>query len=174
MSSSDFDQSDRFANGPAEHVHNDDALDGDFTDLMGYPDNEDYYTLLGLSRNPPPTDTQIRAAYRTLTLSFHPDKQPLRLRDAAEAHFEKIRDAYETLIDSKKRTVYDLLGAQGVRREWSAGGVMGRDGVAETKEIGVRAMNADEFRQWFLHKIKAQERQAVNSLVHARVCIHPG
>lgn len=149
---------------------NDDVLDSNL--LREYPDDVDYYSLLGLSKNPPPTDSRIRSAYRTLTLSFHPDKQPLHLREAAENQFEKIREAYETLIDPKKRTIYDLLGAKGVHREWSVDGVMGRGGMAEKQQIGVKAMNADEFRQWFLETMKTRERQAVNNLVHARVC-HP-
>jgi DnaJ family protein C protein 11 len=159
---------------PYPPEESEDVLDADPSLLREYPDDVDYYSLLGLSKHPPPTDSRIRSAYRTLTLSFHPDKQPLHLREVAENQFEKIREAYETLIDPKKRTIYDLLGAKGVRREWSAGGVMGRGGVAEKQQIGVKVMNADEFRHWFLEAMKARERQVVNSLVHARGSISLG
>ncbi|KAL2862556.1 J domain-containing protein [Aspergillus lucknowensis] len=136
--------------------------------LMSYPEEADYYALLGLSRDPPATDAAIRSAYRTLTLSFHPDKQPAELQEAAQRHFARIRDAYETLIDPKKRVVYDLLGAEGVRREWGTGGSMGRGGEAETKQVGVKAMKPEEFRRWFLEAMKKRERSLVDSFVKSK------
>ncbi|PYH87975.1 chaperone J-domain-containing protein, partial [Aspergillus ellipticus CBS 707.79] len=79
---------------------------------------QDYYTLLNLPHHPPPTTQQIRSAYRALTLSFHPDKQPAHLSDAARHHFGRIQEAYETLVDERKRVVYDLLGREGVAEEF--------------------------------------------------------
>ncbi|GIC90076.1 J domain-containing protein [Aspergillus udagawae] len=142
--------------------------DVDYSMIMSYPaEEEDYYALLGLRRDPAPNDAEIRSAYRILTLSFHPDKQPAELREAAERHFAKIQEAYETLLDPKKRVVYDLLGAEGVRREWGAGGAMGRGGEAEM-QIGVRAQTPEEFRGWFLETMKRRERRVLNSLVQSR------
>ncbi|KKK26424.1 DnaJ domain protein, partial [Aspergillus rambellii] len=91
--------------------HGPDQLDGtaaaNDTDtyalLMSYPAEVDYYTLLGLPRDPPPAEAAIRSAYRNLTLSFHPDKQPPESREAAERLFSRIYDAYETLMDPRKR-----------------------------------------------------------------------
>jgi DnaJ family protein C protein 11 len=173
MASADDGRGGRLTNGAGHFTEEDyEKVDAeDHSKLMDYPDDVDYYSLLGLSRSPQPTDAQIRSAYRTLTLSFHPDKQPAHLREAAEAHFEKIKEAYETLIDPKKRTVYDLAGAEGVRREWSAGGTMGRGGAAEDKQVGIKAMDAEQFRQWFLNTMKARERTVLDQLVHARVSI---
>ncbi|KAL2000808.1 hypothetical protein VTN02DRAFT_2596 [Thermoascus thermophilus] len=151
-----------------------DESEADYSQLMEYPEDVDYYSLLGLSRSPPPSEADIRSAYRTLTLSFHPDKQPSHLREAAERHFERIREAYDTLIDPKKRTVYDLLGAEGVKREWSAGGAMGRGGAAERQQVGVKAMAPEEFRRWFLDTMKTRERQVVNSLVQSKGAISLG
>ncbi|GAD93563.1 DnaJ domain protein [Paecilomyces variotii No. 5] len=148
--------------------------DADYDRLMEYPDDVDYYSLLGLSRTPPPSDVDIRSAYRSLTLSFHPDKQPAHLREAAKQQFEKIREAYETLIDPKKRTVYDLLGAEGVRREWSAGGAMGKGGAAEQQQVGVKALGPEEFRRWFLDTMKARERKVLDSLVQSKGSISLG
>lgn len=141
-----------------------------YTTLQAYPqpdDDDDYYALLGLPRNPPPSDAEIRSAYRTLTFSFHPDKQPSHLREAAQRHFERIHEAYETLIDARKRTVYDLLGAEGVRREWSATGVMGM-GRNGKREVGVKAKSPEEFRRWFLELMRKRERVVVNSMVQSR------
>lgn len=46
---------------------------------------------------------------------------------------------------------------------------MGRGGVAERQQIGVRAMTPEEFRRWFLDTMKTRERQVVNSLVQSKV-----
>ena len=149
------------ANGP----------DPDYSALLSYPEETDYYALLGLSRTPPPSDAEIRSAYRNLTLSFHPDKQPGEWQEIARRHFERIREAYDTLIDHRKRTVYDLLGAEGVRAEWGPGGSMGMGGEAEReRRLGVKAKSPEEFRRWFLDAMKRRERKAINSMVQSRVC----
>lgn len=147
-----------------------DGLDGEYSMIAEYPDEVDYYALLGLSSQPPPSEAEIRSAYRNLTLSFHPDKQPPHLRDAAQQHFTRIQEAYDTLIDPKKRAVYDILGAEGVRREWGTLGAMGRGGEAQRQQVGVKLMSPDEFRRWFLKTMKNRERKAVESLVSSRVC----
>ncbi|KAJ0417687.1 hypothetical protein BJY00DRAFT_198262 [Aspergillus carlsbadensis] len=136
--------------------------------LTTYPTEADYYALLGLARDPPPSDASIRSAYRTLTLSFHPDKQPAELQEAAKQQFARIQDAYETLIDPKKRVVYDALGAEGVRREWGKGGAMGIGGEKERREVGVSAMKPDEFRRWFFETMKRRERGIVEDMVSSK------
>lgn len=144
----------------------------DYSALLSYPEETDYYALLGLSRTPPPSDAEIRSAYKNLTLSFHPDKQPGEWQEIARRHFERIREAYDTLIDHRKRIVYDLLGAEGVRAEWGPGGSMGRGGEAEReRQVGVRAKTPEEFRRWFLGAMKRRERKAINSMVQSRVCL---
>ncbi|KAE8411729.1 hypothetical protein BDV36DRAFT_288464 [Aspergillus pseudocaelatus] len=145
----------------------------DYSALLSYPEETDYYALLGLSRTPPPNDAEIRSAYKNLTLSFHPDKQPGEWQEIARRHFERIREAYDTLIDHRKRTVYDLLGAEGVRAEWGPGGSMGRGGEAEReRRVGVRARTPEEFRKWFLEAMKRRERKAINSMVQSRVYVN--
>ncbi|KAJ5517884.1 Heat shock protein DnaJ N-terminal [Penicillium expansum] len=146
----------------------DDGLDGDYSMVGDYPEEPDYYVLLGLARNPPPTEAEIRSAYRNLTLSFHPDKQPPHLRHAAESQFRHIQEAYETLIDPKKRVVYDISGAAGVRQEWGQRGAMGIGGEAQRQDVGVKAMSPDQFRRWFLKTMKKRERKAVESLVSSK------
>ncbi|KAI1832552.1 hypothetical protein DTO006G1_1181 [Penicillium roqueforti] len=146
----------------------DDGLDADYSMIGDYPEEPDYYVQLGLARNPPPTDAEIRSAYRNLTLSFHPDKQPPHLRHAAESQFRHIQEAYETLIDPNKRIVYDISGAAGVRQEWGQRGVMGIGGEAQRLDVGVKAMSPDQFRRWFLKTMKKRERKAVESLVSSK------
>lgn len=158
-----------------DQAYDDDPLPN-HQDDSSYPTETDYYALLNLPRSPAPTESQIRSAYRTLALSFHPDKQPAQWHDAAGRHFALIRAAYDTLVDPQKRAVYDLLGAEGVRAEWGPQGAMGVFGEARKQErkgkgeVGVRAMAPEEFRRWFLGVMKKRERVAVNRLVQCRVC----
>ena len=161
---------------PNGNFHHNDAspdLDEDYELLMQYPDQVDYYSLLGLSRNPPPTDSQLQTAYHNLSLSLHPDKQPAHLVESANAQFRRVQEAYMILSDPKKRIVYDLEGEEGVQREWSAGGPMAARMESEDAglgQVGPRAMSPAEFRKWFIARMKAKERTALNRLVGAKVC----
>ncbi|KAK2748506.1 hypothetical protein FQN57_000639 [Myotisia sp. PD_48] len=153
-----------FPVGNPEQLTENGSLDAEYEQLSSYPDSNDYYSLLSLPRDPPPTDAAVRSAYRTLSLSFHPDKQPPQLQDTAVRHFEEIRRAYETLIDPQKRVIYDMMGREGVEREYSPAGLMRREG----KEIGVKAMDKNQFRDWFLAKMKKQERRVLEEFVQSK------
>lgn len=153
-------------NEPSDGSLDDELLEQEYDKLDSYVESIDFYDLLALPRDPPPTDSQISSAYRSLTLSFHPDKQPPHLRDAATAQFDRIKTAYETLIDPRKRVVYDLLGEDGVKAEWGAGGSIRH---AEKHEVGVKTMDREQFRRWFLIKMKKQELKAVEDMVQSHV-----
>lgn len=63
----------------------------------------DYYRVLGVA--PDASKAEIKQAYRTLALRYHPDRNP---GDAeAEARFQEVRAAYEVLSDPIKRWQYD-------------------------------------------------------------------
>ena len=66
---------------------------------------KDYYNLLGVPRDA--TEEQIRRAFRGLAMEWHPDRN--RAKDAAE-RFKGINEAYQVLIDPKKREMYDRFG----------------------------------------------------------------
>jgi curved DNA-binding protein CbpA len=65
----------------------------------------DHYATLGVTRDA--DFIAIRAAYRTLAKRYHPDaaKEP---KEAAEALFRKIHEAYETLSDAQRRAAYNF------------------------------------------------------------------
>lgn len=63
----------------------------------------DYYEVLGVSKNA--SGEEIKKAYRTKALQYHPDKN--QGNKAAEEMFKKISEAYSVLSDSKKRSDYD-------------------------------------------------------------------
>ena len=68
----------------------------------------DLYSLLGLA--PGASPAEIKRAYRRLSRRFHPDINPGD--KAAESLYQRISEAYETLVDPERRRSYDSGGAQ--------------------------------------------------------------
>uniref|UniRef100_A0A672NSN1 DnaJ homolog subfamily C member 10 n=1 Tax=Sinocyclocheilus grahami TaxID=75366 RepID=A0A672NSN1_SINGR len=79
--------------------------------------DEDYYNLLGISREA--STREIRQAFKKLALTMHPDKNP----NDATAHekFLKINRAYEVLKDEDLRKKYDKYGEKGLQDEQQGG-----------------------------------------------------
>jgi len=69
---------------------------------------EDYYDLLGVSRDASTSD--IKKSYRKLALKWHPDKNKDDSQKA-EKMFKKISEAYAVLSDDNKRRDYDCGGS---------------------------------------------------------------
>jgi len=68
---------------------------------------EDYYQVLGVSRNA--TQAEIQKAYRELARKHHPDMNPDD--KSAKKKFQKIQAAFDVLNDPKKREMYDRYGS---------------------------------------------------------------
>jgi DnaJ-related protein SCJ1 len=66
------------------------------------------------------TESQIKKAYRKLSLKYHPDKS--KGDEEAESRFHEISRAYEVLSDPQKRQVYDLEGFEGLERDEQSAG----------------------------------------------------
>ncbi|KAK7756845.1 Type I HSP40 co-chaperone [Diatrype stigma] len=79
-----------------------------------------FYDALGVS--PSATDQELKKAYKTGALKFHPDKN--RGNPDAEAKFKEISHAYEVLSDSQKRAIYDQYGEAGLEGGAGGGGGM--------------------------------------------------
>jgi len=66
----------------------------------------DYYDVLGVKKNAGPDE--IKRAFRTLALRYHPDRNQ---GDAdAEASFREVAEAWSVVGDPEKRARYDRLG----------------------------------------------------------------
>ncbi len=72
---------------------------------------QDYYAILGVSRDAAPEE--IKRAYRKRALDLHPDRNPDRAD--AEEQFKRLTEAYSVLADPEKRVRYDRFGLAGVR-----------------------------------------------------------
>ena len=76
-------------------------------------DEDDYYKLLGVSRDA--STKEIKKAFRTLSLKYHPDRNP----GDKKAHdlYLKINKAHEVLTDPEKKEIYDIYGEEGLNKE---------------------------------------------------------
>ena len=66
---------------------------------------EDYYRLLKVEKSA--SRDEIKKAYRTLALQYHPDINP---DEEAEDHIKKLNQAYSVLADPQQRELYDAYG----------------------------------------------------------------
>jgi molecular chaperone DnaJ len=74
----------------------------------------DYYEILGVPRNA--TAEQLKDAYRTLALKYHPDRNK---EPGAEDKFKELSEAYAVLSDEQKRATYDQYGHSGFDSRYS-------------------------------------------------------
>lgn len=77
----------------------------------------DYYGLLNIAKEA--SIDEIRAAYKKLALTYHPDRHiEVGNKSEAQHKFAIITAAYETLSDASKRSLYDLHGVEGLQSGW--------------------------------------------------------
>ncbi|XP_050236689.1 chaperone protein dnaJ 1, mitochondrial-like isoform X2 [Mercurialis annua] len=72
-----------------------------------------YYEILGVSENASQDD--IKKAFHSLAKKYHPDTN--KNNPSAKRKFQEIREAYETLNDSEKRTQYDMRHSSSSEKE---------------------------------------------------------
>jgi DnaJ-class molecular chaperone len=62
-----------------------------------------HYEVLGVSRDA--DETEIKKAFRKMSLQYHPDRNP---NEDAKARFQEINEAFEVLGDPEKRNQYNM------------------------------------------------------------------
>lgn len=104
--------------------------------------SSNYYDILGVSKGA--TTEEIKKAYRQKALHFHPD------RPTGDTEiFQKIQEAYETLVDENKRTAYDTGGESAIPETNMPNPFSSAAGVKIS----------DIFQELFRHKYKPEEKQ---------------
>lgn len=112
----------------------------------------DPYQILGCSKDA--DDATLKKAYRKLAVKWHPDKNPDN--EEATKNFQKVSEAYATLSDPKKRSMYDQYGEEGVRAaeagaDVPSGGMGGFGGGFPGGGGGAHHMSQEEAAQFFSH-----------------------
>ena len=80
-------------------------------------DNDDYYVIVGVDRHA--SEAEIRKAYKVRSRQLHPDKVAQRegrvANDADKAAFQRMKAAYDVIVDPSQRELYDELGVNGLK-----------------------------------------------------------
>ncbi|CEF67595.1 DnaJ homolog subfamily C member 11 [Strongyloides ratti] len=119
--------------------------------LNGDENELDYYAILNVPRDANAED--ISKAYKHRCRIFHPDRHNnVDDKNEAEKIFVQLRNAYTTLIDPKKRAIYDAVGVKGLDfRGW---------------EIVERSNVSDDIKRQFEFLKKFREQEFMLSKVH--------
>ena len=68
----------------------------------------DYYEILGVPKTA--SEEEIKKVYRKLAMKYHPDRNSGENVKEFEEKFKEVKEAYECLSDSEKRSMYDKFG----------------------------------------------------------------
>jgi len=105
---------------------------------------KDYYEILGANKSA--SLQEIKKAYRSLALKYHPDRVPEDQKSEAEEKFKEISEAYGVLSDAKKRSLYDQFGHAGIDQNYTTDDIFkGTDFSSIFGEAGL----GDIFSQFF-------------------------
>jgi len=107
---------------------------------------KDYYQLLGVERSA--SADEIKKAFRKKAMEHHPDRA--EDKEAGEAKFKEINEAYAVLSDTEKRQAYDTYGADGFRQRFSQEDIFNSANVGSFSEIfGDMGFGGDIFSRIF-------------------------
>jgi len=90
---------------------------------MGMTTKRDYYEILGVQKGA--SVDEIKRAYRSLALKYHPDRVSSDKKKEAEDRFKEISESYAVLSDPQKKSQYDQFGHAGIDSRYSAEDIFG-------------------------------------------------
>lgn len=102
---------------------------------------KDYYEILGIAKDA--DAAQIKKAYRSLALKYHPDRVGPEGKKDAEEKFKEISEAYGILSDPQKRKMYDQYGHSGIDQRYTAEDIFRGADFSGFNDLG------DIFNQFF-------------------------
>ena len=82
--------------------------------------SKDYYEVLGVKKSA--SQDEIKAAYRSLAMKYHPDKNVDKSpeeKKKIEEKFKEINESYAVLSDPEKRQSYDMYGSESFHQRYS-------------------------------------------------------
>ena len=79
---------------------------------------KDYYEILGVGRDS--SSAEIKKAYRSLALQYHPDRVAPEKKKESGEKFKEISEAYAVLSDTNKRNQYNQFGHAGIDGRYSS------------------------------------------------------
>jgi DnaJ-class molecular chaperone len=126
-----------------------------------------HYDNLKVTRNAPPE--VIRAAYKTLSQKFHPDRNPDKQN--ATRTFQIINSAYEVLSDPVKRKEHDdwIAAAENQKRVLDTSPDFAypsqptqKKSMENIREMSRRAIHKKEFRKWAFQAAMTIDKSRIN------------
>ncbi len=102
---------------------------------------KDYYEILGIAKEA--TVQEVKKAYRSKALKYHPDRVAPEKKKEAEERFKEISEAYGVLSDPQKRQMYDQHGHAGIDQRYTSedifkgadfGSIFGEGGLGDVFE----------------------------------------
>ncbi|KAJ3294520.1 hypothetical protein HDU79_010827 [Rhizoclosmatium sp. JEL0117] len=115
----------------------------------------DLYGVLKLAAQPPPSESEIKKAYRKLALLLHPDKCSI---DGADEAFKAINHASSVLSDPEKRKLYDVNGIDPDSPEGKAHGETFGTGPAFNQDGFAEQMNPNVLYEMFFSDVSKAKK----------------
>jgi curved DNA-binding protein CbpA len=120
----------------------------------------DYYTLLRIEQNA--TADQIRAAWHSFALKFHPDRHvggpEIKVSRAAQI-FRRGAEAYRVLLDPETRRRYDAQLAKGKLRYDPDAEDIRRSKTPGSRGSGILSVRSTKARPFFQKAMQAMKKK---------------